>query len=405
VIFGRLPVTEPLRRGHRRKWAAIRAGYSRWVPSLPKGTLRGSVLLFLLAGGLALAAYSSDTHPAAAPPAATPPLPRTPAPDPAAAWLGLNYNSDSASGSLRDFARRGIVYDREGRLEVRAGRTADNGTTLASGLAISYAAHMIPVNPGAGHRGCEGDPVPTKLCLPTSQRDVQLFVRGFVQTAHSVLSKYPQHRVLFEPTDEPWDWPFPPGTPSGKLAAKQYASILALLLPAVRAAKIPLSDVYVPATGVLEDGSSWIPDLYEAKPCLKPGPRSCGPIAGWNLHPYGLPHWAMEGIDSVPHVRAQMASGRNNILVSEIGFCAIDVNNGSRCDENKPDIVGTSKETAIWLRETLDEAARMHRAGWLRALLIWERSGPTGWVIQNANGTLTAQGRVLDLFASSRAGR
>jgi hypothetical protein len=368
----------------------------------------GSVLLFLLACGLAVAAYSTSTHSAAAPPAATPPLPRAPAPAPPAAWLGLNYNSEANSGSLRDFARRGIVYDREGKLEVRAGRTPARGTRLASGLNTAYAARMVPViqvNPGAGHRNCTTDPVPTHLCLPTSQADVKSFVQGFVQTARTVLRQYPRHLVLFEPTDEPWDWPFPPGTQSGRRAANEYAAILALLLPALRAAKVPLSDVYVPATGVLADGTSWIPDLYQAQPCLKPGPRSCGPIAGWYLHPYGLPHWTSEGIGSVPHIRTQMLSGQNNIVVSEIGFCATDVNHGNRCDENMPDIVGTSKQTATWLQETLVEAARMHRAGWLRALLIWERLGPTGWVMQNANGTLTAQGRVLDLFASSAAGR
>jgi len=80
------------------------------------------------------------------------------------------------------------------------------------------------------------------------------------------------------------------------------------------------------------------------------------------------------------------------------------VNNGRACDENKPDIDTTSDQTAAWLQATLSEAASMHRAGWLKALIIWERSG-TGFAMQNDNGTLTAAGRVLDLFAASPSGR
>lgn len=376
--------------------------------SAPRKRLRREwALLLLVTISLALGAYASQGGPAAAPPAATPPLPRTREPGPPADWLGLNYNSGSTTGSLRDFAVRRIVYDREGGLEVRAGRTPGNSAKLRFGLATTYAAGMVPdlqVNPAIGPRGCQTDPVPSKLCLPTGEGEVMSYVQGFVRTASSVLHKYPHRRVLFEPTDEPWDWAFPPGTRSGRLAAKEYALILAQLLPAARAAEVPLSNIYVPATGVLEDGTSWIPDLYQAQPCLKPRPGSCGPVAGWNLHPYGLPDSKTEGIDSVPGVRAEMLSGQDNLIISEIGFCAIDVNNGEACNDNRTDIDGTSTQTAVWLRETLREAAPMHRAGWLKALLFWERSG-TGWAMQNTNGTLTAQGRVLDLFADSPASR
>ena len=266
---------------------------------------------------------------------------------------------------------------------------------------------MIPdiqIDPASGPQGCQNDPVPTLFCLPTNEADISSYVNGFVRTVGSVLHDYPRHRVLFEPTDEPWIWASPPGTASGVRAARQYAAILAQLLPAARAAKIPLSEIYVPATGVLEDGSSWIRDLYHAQPCLAPGPASCGPIAGWNLHPYGLPHSSTEGINSVPTIRTQMLTGEDNLVVSELGFCATDVNNGGACNQNKPDIDATSDQTAAWLQATLTEAVWMHRAGWLKALMIWERSG-TGFAMQNDNGTLTAAGRVLDLFADSPSGR
>ncbi len=111
----------------------------------------------------------------------------------------------------------------------------------------------------------------------------------------------------------------------------------------------------------------------------------------------------------VAAIRNMMLSGRNNLVVSEIGFCAVDVSNGTNCQLNKPDISGTSSQAATWLQETLTQAATMRRAGWLRALLLWERAGAhgsgSGWAMQNPNGSLSAQGRVLELFANSVAAR
>lgn len=356
---------------------------------------------------VSLVVVNMSGGPAPAPPAATPPAPGLAAPHPPAAWLGLNYNSAVNTGGLSDFAVRGIVYDREGRLEVEAGDTPQNAPPFGAGLSTSYAAQMVPdivVNPANGPSGCQGNPNPSKLCLPTSKTDIRSYVQGFIQTASSVLRAHPGKMALFEPMNEPWNWPSPPGTQSGYGAAAEYAAMLAQLLPAAKTHKIPLSDIYVPATGMLSDGTSWISDLYRAQPCLKPGPTSCAPIAGWNLHPYGLPNSSSEGIKSVPGVRAGLLSGQDNLIVSEIGFCATDVSGGRNCNENKADITGTSSQIATWLSQTLKEAAPMHKAGWLKALLLWERAG-SGWAMQNADGSLTAQGRALDLFAASPAGR
>lgn len=311
------------------------------------------------------------------------------------------------TGGLRDFARRGIVYDREGSLEVRAGATVSNSPRLRSGLGSVYAARMVPdivVNPDVGPMGCQTNPNPHKFCLPVRPTDIAAYTLSFIQTARSVLQSHPGKLVLFEPMNEPWTWASPPGTPSSRAAATEYAKILIRLLPAARAAGIPLNDIYVPAVGVLSDGTSWIPDLYSAQPCLRPGPASCGPVAGWNLHPYGLPHSGEEGIGSVPGIRAQMASGGRNVVVSEIGFCATDVSGGKNCDVNREDLHGTSSQAAQWLTSTLKQAAVMHRAGWLKALMLWERAG-SGWAMQNVDGTLTAQGRAVDLFAATPAGR
>jgi hypothetical protein len=376
--------------------------------SARKRPLRRWTLLLFLAAGIVLVgvvAIESSGGPAPARPAPTPPVPAEPAPAPPAAWLGLNYNSGSNAGEINDFAVRGIVYDRAGSIEVEVGDTPENAPWFRTGLDTSYAAQMIPdieVDPATGPPGCYDAPDISKTCLPTSETEIRSLIQGFVQTAGSVLRDYPGKRVLFEPLDEPWDWASPPGTEAGKLAAAEYATILAQLLPAGQAAGIPLSDIYVAAIGKLPDGTSWVPDLYKAQPCLKPGPATCGPIAGWYLHPYGLPH-SSTGIESVPGVRAEMLSGQGNIILSEIGFCATDVDGGKACDENSSNLDGTSSETAIWLSETLQEAGPMHRAGWLKALLVWERSG-SGWAMQNPDGSLTDQGRVLDLFADSPAG-
>jgi hypothetical protein len=208
----------------------------------------------------------------------------------------------------------------------------------------------------------------------------------------------PNHRIIFEPMDEPWDWVAPPGTPSGFRAAQVYASVLRQLLPAAKAAGIPLSAIYVPAVGILSDRSYWVPDLYRAQPCLAPGPGTCGPVEGWNLHPYGPPTSSVSGISTVPTIRAAMRSGQSNVIISEMGFCATDVLGGLFCNENTPTVDGTSAQTARWLSEALAVALPMHRAGWLRALILWQRGGG-GWSMQLPSGALTAEGRAFIRFA------
>ncbi len=202
---------------------------------------------------------------------------------------------------------------------------------------------------------------------------------------------------------------------AGDAAAVQYAYVLAQLLPRALAAHIPLSDIYVPATGQLMDGTSWIPDLYAAQPCLAPGGPACSPgepstpIEGWNVHPYGLPGRSREGIGSVPAMRNQMLAGADNVVVSELGFCQIDVRGPSDCGQNRRDVDGGGSKVAAWLHQSLVEALPMHQAGWLKALIVWARNYPwrtqahppasTGWAMQNLDGSLTAQGKVLVAFA------
>ena len=326
----------------------------------------------------------------------------------APAWLGLDYNSRPAVGRLSDFVAHGIVYDREGNIEPPAGALALGGSKLERGLRVSFAAGMIPdleVDPPAAlEAGCSTP----RGCLPIGAGAIETYVRGFVATAQSVLRVFPGRRVLFEPMNEPWALGIPGSrtTRAGYGAAAAYAALLAALLPAVARARdpaIPLSQVYVPATGRLPDGSDWLADLYQAQPCLRPGPGACGPIAGWNVHVYGRPGPRGDGIGALPGLRAGMASGAGNVVVSELGFCALDVQRGGSCAENTPEVDGSSQQTAAWLGQALREALPMHRAGWLKALLVWARlSG--GWSMQLPGGVLTAQGRALMSFADSGGG-
>jgi len=104
--------------------------------------------------------------------------------------------------------------------------------------------------------------------------------------------------------------------------------------------EIPLSDVYIPAYGNqwLKEvgGKAWVAELYKAgeelgkKEEVKEARKILEKkIAGWYFHPYGSPNGAEEeyrqGFESMPHVQAEMHSGQNNIIVSEVGYCTPDV--------------------------------------------------------------------------------
>jgi hypothetical protein len=320
-------------------------------------------------------------------------------------WLGLDYNSRPDIGGLTDFVRHGIVFDREGNIEPEAGALATPDSQLGLGLRASLGAGMVPdlvIDPPVlGGQLCAVE----RACLPVGEAEIDSYVRGFVATAQSVLAGFPGRRVLFEPMDEPWNIDSADPEP-GYPAAAAYAQVLARLLPAIVAARdpsIPLDDVYVPANGQLADSSLWLADVYRAEPCLEPGPGTCGPIEGWTVHAYGLPGRRSEGIESVPALRAGMASGADNIVVSEVGFCAVNAAPELTCSHNNPDVFTTSAQAAAWLNQTLHEALPMRRAGWLKALLIWARFS-NGWSMQLPNGALTSQGKVLEEFGNAYAG-
>jgi hypothetical protein len=306
--------------------------------------------------------------------------PRVPAdryaydPPPSAPWLGLNGNSLTFLGPVDAFVEHGALYDRSDAVEWLAGETLAQG---GAGLGASIKDGMIPdvTIEFAGYPSCSFH----SQCLPTGETAIAAYVDGFIATASEIRAKYPAAGIPFEAINEPW----------GYGSAGQYAAILALLLPAAERAGIPLTQIYV---GAYEHG--WVQDLYKARPQLQ------SEVKGWYLHPYAGERAPDEGIASLPAIQAEMTSGQNNVIVSEMGFCAPDVNNAGDNCSGAPAKAGSASEAAALLEGELKTALPFHQAGWLRALIVYSRNDG-GWAMQLKGGTLTAQGAAFEHFAEA----
>jgi hypothetical protein len=317
------------------------------------------LLAGLVAAAAAAVAALAGPLDALAPAASSP----SPAAEP---WLGLNGNS--AGGAPEEFVEHHVVYDRGGAVELRAGATL---AQLAPGLERSIKAGMIPVVTIEfdGYSSCTFG----RACLPTDPKALSEYARGFVSTAEAILARWPAAPIAFEAINEPWGY----GTPS------QYAAFLALLLPEVARSRVPIADVYVSAAG-----NGWIAGLYQAQPQLR------SEIRAWYLHPYAKERKPGEGMAEVPAIRAEMASGSDNIIVSELGFCASS--SSSSCLQSSAP-ASDPAEAAEALRGELAIGLGYHREGWLRALLVYAR-GDGGWAMEDPTGGLTASGRMLEAF-------
>jgi len=297
-------------------------------------------------------------------------------------WLGLNGNSSTYLGAVDTFLQEGVAYDRSGPIEFRAGQVPKAGGALEADIRDG----MIPVVV-IDYQGYEGqfrpDPrFPTEEAGSTTLRK---YVEGFVRTATAILATYPGKTILFEPMNEPWGYTTP------RYDAAPYADVIAKLLPAARQARIPASRIYVGAFG-----RHWVRGMYESQPALQ------REVQGWYFHPYGPPSGSTEegsaGIQSLPGVQAEMTSGQNNIIVSEVGYCAEEVNGGRGCQHNE-----TSAQATANLSQMLQDAVPYHQAGWLRALLVYSRNDG-GWAMQLPGGAFTREGEALSAFARSAAG-
>jgi hypothetical protein len=334
-------------------------------------------------------------------------------------WLGLNGNSSRYLGPLDAFSRHGVVYDRN--LELTAGdlpgepRPGTAAGELGLRLKSDHELGMTPVvvieYRGYGRAGYEFRPdpefpgAPGSSAAEASGTSVSAYVTGFVRSADAILKlvgeRYPGMHVLFEAMNEPWGYTTP------QYEGAQYAHVIAQLLPAASAAGIPAQDIYVGATGKgCEVGggcvaNGWVQAMYKAEPALR------DQVEGWYLHPYGPPSGLLEydngGIQSLPLVRGAIASGRDNVIVSEVGFCADDVNN-PRSIPGGVDCHGTAAtngaSAASLLGAMLAQAEIYHHEGWLKALIVYSRNDG-GWAMQVNGGALTPSGRALLAFADS----
>jgi hypothetical protein len=347
-------------------------------------------------------------------------------PAPGGLWLGLNGDSSSNSynhewlGSPDEFSRSGIVYDRSFD-ELTAGQLPSethsdgHGPEFEDRLSVAHRYGMIPVA-AIEYQGYNGTlspdaafPAATRTSAEKAEGKTTIaqYVQGFVTSASAILAiasrRYPGMPVLLEPMNEPWGYTTPHDN------GAQYAKVIAALLPAARAAGIPLTDIYVSAFGADQRlnahgepelfAPGWVAAMYEAEPSLRTE------IAGWYFHPYGFPSgtefndsW---GIQSVPEVRRQMSSGADNIIVSEIGYCA--QSEGGDCHDSRGTVVATRAEAATRMTEMLENALPSYEAGWLKALIIYGR-GDGGWsMVDYPSLAVSEQGQALLAFAALHA--
>src|SRR5271166_727291 len=301
-------------------------------------------------------------------------------PAPSSTWLGLNGNSSTYLGPVDAYLEEGVAYDRSGPIEFRAGQIPKAGGALEADMRDG----MIPVVviDYAGYHGqFSSDPK-----FPTEEGGsltLRKYVKGFVRTASAILADYPGKTVLFEPMNEPWGYTTP------QYDGAPYAAVIAKLLPVAREAGIPASSIYVAAFG-----KHWIREMYESRPSLQIE------VQGWYFHPYGPASGSADensaGIQSLPAVQAEMTSGQNNIIVSEVGYCSDEVNGAKGCHPGE-----TSAQAAANLSLMLANALPYHRAGWLRVLLVYSRNDG-GWAMQLSGGAFTEDGEALSAFAKAQ---
>jgi hypothetical protein len=321
---------------------------------------------------------------------------------PSRLWLGLNNNTVKYLGQVNVFALHGIVYDRS--FELTAGQVpselehGNEAEEFENRLKEDYEDGMIPVGPveykgydRPGYSYASDPEFPqkrTKKEEEEGKNTIKGYVEGFIKSASAVVKlvneKYPGMPVLLEPMNEPW------GNTTPQYNGAEYANVIAELLPEAQRAGIPLSDIYVGATG-----KKWVSEMYEGQAKLETE------IQGWYLHPYGPPSGSYdengEGIQSLPYVQAEMTSGQNNIIVSEVGYCAIDVEEGKSCPSEDAE---SSATAAASLTEMLKNATVYHEEGWLKGLMVYSRNA-YGWAMQVPYEFMTAQASAYVSYADA----
>jgi hypothetical protein len=335
-------------------------------------------------------------------------------------WLGLNGNAVSNKfdgewlGPVNEFSKEGILWDRD--FEYTAGEVPSEGEKDSEGtpwnevgLKLDHENNMIPLSV-VEYKGYEGefksDPFFPTATRTTKEKEegkttVKEYAEGFVKSATAYLKeineKYPGMPMYFEPMNEPWGYTTP------QYDGTEYAPVASEVLTKAKEAGIPLTDIYVAGIGadlLVKEGKEewyspgWIPAMYKAVPSLETE------VKGWYFHPYGPPTGSefnnSDGIQSLPEVRKSIKSGSGNLIVSEVGYCALEV---GACGGNPQ--VKTGAEAAKLLKEMLTNALPYREAGWLKALVVYSRNDG-GWAMQELPSmALSPSGKALDEFAAA----
>ena len=317
-------------------------------------------------------------------------------------WLGLNSNSNGvfAGGTYATYANTTLhaYWDRGGNdgWEPVAGETPESTKGVEGGLAEDLkASHEAGMKPIVTIRYAgedeENEYAPDPNFPGASSEQRKAYVKGFVKTAEKVLANY--SNAVFEVINEPWAKTYPEA-----YDGRQYGEILAELMPALTAAGIPLSKVYVAAYG---EGDEWINGENSEKEKVKGIYRANSnledEILGWYYHCDGgstgeclVGGGASDGIGQAG--RSEMQSGKYNIIASEVGENYEARKEGSK---GAKEAELAAKKTEF--KEVLNQADTYHNEGWLTALLIYSRSAGA-WAMMK-EGKSTPLGEVFEEFA------
>lgn len=287
-----------------------------------------------------------------------------------ATWLGLNRNAAySYLGAINDFTKHGIVWD---RVAIEAGKTSGTEWNEVKASVEAGMAVMVLIQ-SAGEK------------YPESTAEIETYAKELVKTVKAIREAYPVAELYFEIINEPY-------FATAEQEPAKYATILVEVFARCEAASIPLSVLVAAGRG-----KGWITGLYTAQSSLKTK------IEGWSLHPYGAANgaegWNSLGVQSVMALRAEMASGQNNIFITEIGWWVEGVNGATTVEPPKAESI---KQAAEFLETAVKHAWRYHSSGWLKAYIIYGR-GQTGFGLEETGAKINKAGEALIKFAEEQS--
>ena len=292
-------------------------------------------------------------------------------------WLGSTTTASPtpAAWTLRS---RGIVYHREGDIEVNTGVTTQNGLSSVRRWGPTMPQEMIPVieiDPAIGPPDVPTPPMRTRSAYDDGRAD-RCSGQGSVITAASVLHAFPGRAVLFELFDEPWNWGSPPGTIPSARAASEYAAVIAQILPRPRVGRAVAGHLRR-RDRIAQRRHRWVGEC--TAPAVPPaGPGRAGPSAAVASTPTVFRAGSARGSARSRRSVPRCARGRTTSSSPRSASVPPTSTRGALRQENRTDIDGTSARAAAWLTRDPAAGGRDAPAGWLKALLVWSAPGPAG---------------------------